>query len=215
MNWRNKFDNRILKPSKLFSLLPLLSISASLSMRSTISLVKLQSNSLTVHLVCNNTSSLSSTLKNGNLRPLYRSINSFALVENGVCTSVNLPSDLFQSFGSLIARKKFAIFSVLFFSCAVIFNLSIYYKIFVSLFSNYWRARFFSSWFSSFELLIFLVSFSLQASSSLYNISKSFPFLGCILLWISTCLFYSSSFFSSSWRLLNSASLSSLTFLSS
>ena len=76
----------------------------------------------------------SSVDKNGSLRPFYKSINSFALVENGVCTSVNLPSLLFHNFGSLIARKKFEIFSDLFLSLAVIFNLSICYRILVSFF---------------------------------------------------------------------------------
>lgn len=136
MNCKNKFESLFLRPSRLVSLLPLFSMSASLSIRSTISLVKLQSNSLTVHFVWSNTSSLSSVLKNGSRRPLYRSINSFARVENGVCTSVNLPSLLFQSFGSLIALKKFAIFSDLFLSAAVILSLSICWRIFVSLFSN-------------------------------------------------------------------------------
>lgn len=144
MNYKNRFERRFLSPSKLVSLLPLLSMSASLSMRSTISLVRLQSNSLTVHFVCSSTSSLSSVLKNGNLKPLYKSISSLALVENGVCTSVNLPSLLFQSLGSLMARKKLAIFSCLFLSAAVILSLSIYCKIFVSLFNNYCKANFFS-----------------------------------------------------------------------
>jgi len=137
MNCKNKLERRLRRPSKLVSLLPLLSISASRSIKSTISLVKLQSNSLTVHFVCNNTSSLSSVLKNGSLKPLYRSISSFARVEKGVCTSVNRPSLLFHSLGSLIALRKLAIFSDLFLSDAVILSLSICCKIFVSLLSNY------------------------------------------------------------------------------
>lgn len=193
MNCRNRLLNLLLSPSKLVSLLPLLSISASLSIKSTISLVRLQSNSLTVHLVCSSTSSLSSVERKGSLRPLYRSINSFALVENGVCTSVYLPSLLFHSFGSDMAFKKFEIFSVLFLSLAVILSLSICWRILVSLFSNYWRANFFSSWFMFRAPLIFLVSFNRQTSSSLNKISKSFPFLGCILLSISIFRLFSSS----------------------
>ena len=88
MNYRKRLDRRFLRPSKDVSFLPLLSMSASLSIKSTISLVKLQSNSLTVHLVWSRTSSLSSVDRNGNLKPLNKSINSFARVENGVCTSV-------------------------------------------------------------------------------------------------------------------------------
>lgn len=214
MNYRNKFDSLLRRPSKLASLLPLFSISASLSIKSTISLVKLQSNSLTVHLVCNSTSSLSSVLRKGSRRPLNKSMSSLARVENGVCTSVKRPSLRFHSFGSLIARRKFAIFSDLFFSAAVIFNLSICYKILVSLFSNYWSASFFSSALGSLEFLIFLVSLSRQASSSLNRISKSLPFLGCMRLSISIFLFLSSSSLSSSYLRLSSASLSSRIFLS-
>jgi len=173
MNYKNKLLSLNRKPSKDVSLLPLLSISASRSIKSTISLVKLQSNSTTVHFVCKSTSSRSSVDKKGSLRPLYKSINSFALVENGVWTSVKRPSDRFHSFGSLIARKKFEIFSVLFLLLASIFNLSIYYKIFVSLFKSCCIASAFSSFLSSVEFFIFLVSFSRQASSSLYRISKS------------------------------------------
>ena len=40
--------------------------------------------------------------------------SSFALVEKGVCTSVNLPSSLFQSLGSLMAFKNSLILSSLF-----------------------------------------------------------------------------------------------------
>jgi hypothetical protein len=213
MNCKNKLDNLKRRPSSDFSLLPLFSMSASLSMRSTISRVKLQSNSLTVHFVWSKTSSLSSTLKNGSLKPLFKSISSFALVENGVCTSVNLPSDLFHSFGSLIALKKLDIFSVLFLPWAVILSLSIYWRILVSLLSNYFKARAFSSSLRSLELFIFLVSLSRHASSSLYKMSKSFDFFGCILLYISTCLFESSSRLSSSYLFLSSVSLSSLNFL--
>lgn len=137
INCKNRFDSLFLSPSKLLSDLPLFNISASLSIKSTISLVKLQSNSLTVHFVCSSTSSLSSVLRNGNLRPLYRSMSSLALVEKGVCTSVYLPSDLFQSFGSLIAFKKSFILSSLFCPLAVIFSLSICWRILVSLWSNY------------------------------------------------------------------------------
>ena len=167
MNCRNKLLSLFLSPSRLASVLPLLSISASRSIKSTISLVKLQSNSLTVHLVCSNTSKRSSVLKNGSLSPLYRSISSFALVENGVCTSVYLPSLLFHSFGSLIALKKLEIFSVLFLSPAVILSLSICWRILVSLFRSYWSANFFSSSFKFIDAFTFLVSLSLQASSSL------------------------------------------------
>lgn len=184
---------RNLRPSSDVSLLPLLSISASLSIRSTISRVRLQSNSTTVHLVCSNTSSLSSVDRKGSRRPLYKSISSFALVEKGVCTSVNLPSPRFQSLGSLMALRKLEIFSVLFLPFAWIFNLSICCKIFVSLFKSYCSASAFSSAFSSVECLIFLVSFNLQASSSLYRISKSFPDLGCIRRSISSLCFSSSN----------------------
>lgn len=167
INCKNKFDKRSLKPSSEPSDLPLLSISASLSIKSTISLVKLQSNSTTVHLVCRSTSRRSSVVNIGNLRPLYRSINSLALVEKGVWTSVKRPSDLFHSLGSDIALKKLEIFSVLFLPFAWIFNLSICYRIFVSLFRSYSMAKPFSSWESSEDPLIFLVSLSLQASNSL------------------------------------------------
>lgn len=210
MNCKNKFERRFLSPSRLVSLLPLLSMSASLSIRSTISLVRLQSNSLTVHFVCSKTSSLSSVLRKGKRKPLYRSINSFARVENGVCTSVNRPSLLFHSLGSLMALRKLAIFSDLFLSAAVILSLSIYWRILVSLLSSCCRANFFSCRFNSLEFLIFLVSFSRHASNSLKSISKSLFFFGCILRSISTFLFDSSSYRNSICLLDNSASLSSL-----
>lgn len=192
MNCKNKLERRFLRPSRDVSLLPLFSISASLSIKSTISRVRLQSNSFTVHFVCRSTSNLSSVLKKGSLKPLYKSINSLARVEKGVCTSVNRPSLLFQSFGSDMARRKFEIFSYLFLSVAVIFSLSIFYRILVSLFKSYCSASFFSSSLSSVEFLIFFVSFILQASSSLYKISKSLPFLGCSLRSTSSFLFFSS-----------------------
>ena len=210
INYRNKFDSLFLNPSKLLSERPLFNISASLSIKSTISLVKLQSNSLTVHLVCSNTSNLSSVLKNGSLSPLQRSISSLALVLKGVCTSVNLPSLRFHNLGSLIAFKKSLILSSLFYPLAVIFNLSIYCRIFVSLCSNYCNASFFSSSLRSVEFLIFLVSLSLHASNSLYNISKSLYFLGCILRSISTLCFFSSCVLRSSCLFNSSMSLSSL-----
>ena len=213
MNCKNRFERRFLRPSKLVSLLPLFSMSASLSMRSTISLVKLQSNSFTVHFVWSSTSNRSSVLKNGNLKPLYRSMSSLARVENGVCTSVNLPSLRFHSFGSLMALRKLAIFSDLFLSAAVILSRSIYCRILVSLLSNYYSANFFSCGLRSLECLIFLVSFRRHASNSLYKMSKSLCFLGCILLSISIFLFDSSSSFNSNWRRWSSASLSSLIFL--
>lgn len=167
MNYKNKFESRLRNPSSEFSVLPRLSISASLSIKSTISLVRLQSNSLTVHFVCKSTSNLSSTDKKGSLRPLYRSINSLALVVNGVWTSVYLSSVLTHNFGSDIAFKNLLIFSVLFWELAVIFNLSIYWRILVSLCKSCCKASFFSSGFKSVDVFIFFVSFRRQASNSL------------------------------------------------
>lgn len=89
MNYKNKLHNLYLRPiykiiinnnlniyynyflpSNDFSGLPLFNISASLSIKSTISLVKLESNSFTVHLVFNNMSNLSSTLIFLSFKPL-------------------------------------------------------------------------------------------------------------------------------------------------
>jgi len=144
INCRNRFDSLSRKPSRLPSERPLLSMSASLSIKSTISLVKLQSNSTTVHFVCSSTSSRSSVVNIGRRKPLYKSINSLARVLNGVCTSVNLPSERFQSLGSDIALRKLVIFSVLFLEFAWIFNLSIYCNILVSLFKSCSMAKAFS-----------------------------------------------------------------------
>lgn len=182
INCRNRFDSLSRKPSRLPSERPLLSMSASLSIKSTISLVKLQSNSTTVHFVCSSTSSRSSVVNIGRRKPLYRSINSLARVLNGVCTSVNLPSERFQSLGSDIALRKLVIFSVLFLEFAWIFNRSIYCNILVSLFKSCSMAKAFSWVSSSLLPLIFLVSLSLQASNSLYKISKSLPVFGCMRL---------------------------------
>ena len=82
-----------LRPSKDFSGLPRSNMLAYLSISSTISLVKLQSHSLTVHFVFKRISSLSSVDMFFIFRPLYKSINYLALMVNGVWTSVIRPSD--------------------------------------------------------------------------------------------------------------------------
>lgn len=62
------------------------------SISSTISLVRLQSHSFTVHLVLSRISSLSSVEIFFIFNPLYKSISSLALMVKGVCTSVTRPS---------------------------------------------------------------------------------------------------------------------------
>ena len=72
MNYKNRFYNLYLKPSKEGSGLPLFNISASLSIKSTISLVKLQSHSFTVHFVLTSISSLSSKLNFLYFKPIIK-----------------------------------------------------------------------------------------------------------------------------------------------
>ena len=101
MNCKNRLLSRLRSPSRLASDLPLLSISASRSIKSTISLVRLQSNSLTVHLVCSRTSSLSSVDKKGRRSPLYKSINSFALTVEKLLKNAQHIIERLDSLGEL------------------------------------------------------------------------------------------------------------------
>mmetsp|Transcript_108744 Transcript_108744/g.307576 ORF Transcript_108744/g.307576 Transcript_108744/m.307576 type:complete len:246 (+) Transcript_108744:310-1047(+) len=210
MNWRKRFAKRRLRPAKDFSGRPRLSMSASRSMRSTISRVRLQSNSFTVHLTCSSTSRRSSTVRRGRRSPLYRSMSSLALVVYGVCTVMVSPSDCAHTFGCAIDSSFCLIFASRFCVCAWILSLSIVCKSFVSLCkSSRCAARRAAS--SKPEPWIRLSSFWRHASSSLKRTLKSSNVRGCIrrstsrlcLRSASSCR-RSASFVSSSMRSLRS-----------
>lgn len=132
MKARNSPAIRRLRPSTLFRLRPRFNRSASLSIcnhvkewlwwspdntrldvvqvhaavrtRSTISRVKLQSNSLTVHFTCKRTSRRSCILKRGKVSPWYRCMSSRARVVKGVWTDTVRPFMRAQFLG--LARPR-------------------------------------------------------------------------------------------------------------
>lgn len=81
--------------------------------KSTISRVKLQSNSLTVHLTCNSTSKRCCSFASGMVRPWYRCLSSRALVVSGVCTCTAFPFLSGNNFGLPSSRRVFSIRCVL------------------------------------------------------------------------------------------------------
>mmetsp|Transcript_56173 Transcript_56173/g.99991 ORF Transcript_56173/g.99991 Transcript_56173/m.99991 type:complete len:245 (-) Transcript_56173:1193-1927(-) len=183
---------RLRNPSRLLSFRPRLRRSASRSINSTISRVKGHSNSFTDHLTCRRMSSRSSTLKTFSCRPLYKSSSSLARTVNGVSTMVWPSSglELYQVLCAAIADSSALVFSFLFSALALICSLSMVCSKRVSFFSNSWRASAFS--LSSMLLsLIFLLSWSRQASSSLYKMAKSAGVRGCVRRSISRCRFCS------------------------
>mmetsp|Transcript_35890 Transcript_35890/g.89311 ORF Transcript_35890/g.89311 Transcript_35890/m.89311 type:complete len:288 (+) Transcript_35890:351-1214(+) len=184
MNWRKRFARRVRRPWSDSSDRPRFSMSASRSISSTMSLVRLQSNSFTVHLTCNSTSSRSSMLNEGRRSPLYSSISSFARVVNGVCTCATSPSLICQRFGAAISFSVERIRLSRFSSFACSRSLSIVCSSFCSL-SKSCDSAAIRSGSSRFSPFILRVSCSLHASSSLYRISKSSRTCGCMRLSIS------------------------------
>mmetsp|Transcript_96359 Transcript_96359/g.294757 ORF Transcript_96359/g.294757 Transcript_96359/m.294757 type:complete len:357 (-) Transcript_96359:330-1400(-) len=179
MNWRNKLARRRRRPANDFSGRPRFNMSASRSIKSTTSRVKLQSNSFTVHFTCSSTSKRSSTVSNGNRRPLYKSMSSFARVVNGVCTVVVSPSACAHTFGWDMDSSFLLIFESRFCACALILSLSIVCNNFVSLCrSSRCAARLAAS--SKPDFAMRLASLNRQASSSLYKTLKSSNVFGCI-----------------------------------
>mmetsp|Transcript_96360 Transcript_96360/g.294761 ORF Transcript_96360/g.294761 Transcript_96360/m.294761 type:complete len:357 (-) Transcript_96360:330-1400(-) len=179
MNWRNKLARRRRRPANDFSGRPRFNMSASRSIKSTTSRVKLQSNSFTVHFTCSSTSKRSSTVSNGNRRPLYKSMSSFARVVNGVCTVVVSPSACAHTFGWDMDSSFLLIFESRFCACALILSLSIVCNSFVSLCRSSRCAALLAA-SSNPDLAMRLASLNRQASSSLYSTLKSSNVLGCI-----------------------------------
>lgn len=178
-------------------------MSASLSIKSTISLVRLQSNSFIVHLTCSSISNRSSILTLFCDNPFYSSYSSRARVVNGVSTITAWPSFLTHLLGADIVSKKDFTRSSLFLIEAWFFSLSIVCNNLTSFLSNALSATLRSSSSRPSLFLIFWVSLCLQISSSCYNTLKSSAVRGCILLSISFLCF-------SSWSLSRFSFLSSL-----
>lgn len=194
INCKNKFNILFLKGINEFSGRCLFNISASLSIKSTISLVKLQSNSLMVHFTCRSTSSLSSMLTLFCARPFYKSYSSLARVVNGVSTMTAWPSFLTHLLGAEIVSKNETTLSCLFLTPAWFLSLSIVWRRRTSFLRSTLRAMLRSSSLRLSLFLIFCVSLFLHISNSCYNTLKSSWVLGCILLSISFLCFSSWSF---------------------
>mmetsp|Transcript_76675 Transcript_76675/g.151979 ORF Transcript_76675/g.151979 Transcript_76675/m.151979 type:complete len:317 (-) Transcript_76675:553-1503(-) len=186
INWRKRFAKRLRRPVNEASERPRLSMSASRSMSSTTSRVKLQSNSFTVHLTWSNTSSRSSIVSSGKRRPLYNSINSLARVVKGVCTCATSPSLICQRLGADMSCNVERIRLSRFSSSACKRRRSIVCSSFCSLRSNCCRAARRSASSNISSSLMRFVSCTRHASSSLYRISKSAYVCGCMRRWIST-----------------------------
>mmetsp|Transcript_28719 Transcript_28719/g.73034 ORF Transcript_28719/g.73034 Transcript_28719/m.73034 type:complete len:322 (-) Transcript_28719:1084-2049(-) len=179
MNVRKEEEMRLRRPSSMRGSRPLLSRSASRSISSTISRVRLQSNSLTVHLTCSSTSSRSSMVSSGRLSPLYSAMSSLARVVKGVCTSTCAPFFSSYFLGLDISPSVRCTRRSLFSWLALILSRSIVCSSLVSLCSSCCSTS------PSLSLgrpaaLILRVSCSRHASSSLYRISKSAAVRGCM-----------------------------------
>mmetsp|Transcript_38656 Transcript_38656/g.65073 ORF Transcript_38656/g.65073 Transcript_38656/m.65073 type:complete len:205 (+) Transcript_38656:389-1003(+) len=166
MNCRKRLATRRRRPSMDRGSRPRFSRSASRSISSTVSRVRLQSNSFTVHFTCSSTSSRSSVVSSGNLRPLYSCMSSFARVVNGVCTSTPVPSLISHALGAAMSLSVCAIRTSRFSALAAILSLSMVCRSLVSLCSSCRRAARRSPSRSPASL-IFCVSCRRQASSSL------------------------------------------------
>mmetsp|Transcript_13761 Transcript_13761/g.29615 ORF Transcript_13761/g.29615 Transcript_13761/m.29615 type:complete len:231 (-) Transcript_13761:1634-2326(-) len=179
MKVRNSELMRLRSPSSILDDRPLLSRSASRSISSTISLVRLQSNSLTVHLTCSSTSSRSSMVSRGRFSPLYSCCSSRARVVKGVWTSTLLPFLSSNFLGLPISPRVFWMRTSLFSWLALILRRSMVCSSLVSLCSSCCSTS------CSFSLgrpaaLMRAVSCSRHPSSSLYKISKSAAVRGCM-----------------------------------
>mmetsp|Transcript_30660 Transcript_30660/g.76284 ORF Transcript_30660/g.76284 Transcript_30660/m.76284 type:complete len:258 (-) Transcript_30660:310-1083(-) len=159
-------------PSMLLGSRPRFSRSASRSINSTISRVRLQSNSFTVHLTCSSTSRRSSVVSSGRRKPLYSCISSLARVVNGVCTSTRLPSAFSHRFALAMSARVLAMRTSRFSWLAAIFSRSMVCSSLVSLWSSCLSVACLTSG-GRLASLILDVSSRRHASSSLYKISKS------------------------------------------
>mmetsp|Transcript_43405 Transcript_43405/g.102134 ORF Transcript_43405/g.102134 Transcript_43405/m.102134 type:complete len:275 (+) Transcript_43405:52-876(+) len=202
MKSRKRLSSRRRSPSNDLSERPRLRRSASRSMSSSISRVRGDSNSLTVHLTCSRTSSRSSTLSLGSLSPLYRSISSLARVVKGVCTDATVPSPSSHSLGAAISSSCFETMRSLFSLAATALSRSMVCTSLISLSTTPKCAARRSSSGTGWWLM-FSTSLYRHASSSSYSTSKSSTVRGCMRRSTSRCRRCSSS----SARCLSSASL--------
>lgn len=215
INCKNKFNILFLNGINELSGLCLFSISASLSIRSTISRVKLQSNSFMVHLTCSRTSSLSSMLTLFWAKPLYRSYSSRARVVNGVSTITAWPSFFTHLLAAEMVSRNDITLSCLFLTPAWFLSLSIVCRRRTSFLRRTLRATLRSSSLRLSLFLILCVSLLRHISNSCYNTLKSSDVLGCILLSISFLCFSSWSLSMVSFFSNFCLSCSNLLFLSS
>mmetsp|Transcript_15625 Transcript_15625/g.40080 ORF Transcript_15625/g.40080 Transcript_15625/m.40080 type:complete len:246 (-) Transcript_15625:388-1125(-) len=192
MKARKSEEMRLRRPSIVLGDRPRLRRSASRSTSSTISRVRLQSNSLTVHLTCSSTSNRSSVVSSGRLRPLYSWPSSLERVVNGVCTCTVAPLARSHFLGELMSLSVFSMRIALFSALAAILRRSMVCSSLVSLVSSCLSASARASSGSPAPLILD-VSCRRHASSSLYRISKSAAVRGCMRLWISYCRLAASS----------------------